>query len=233
MQVFDYGANSWARSRRAIVQEHGGLGRRYLWKVQQNGILVDERENIVTTLGRKLSVGLWFGAVPPPLYLGLDAVAGLITSVTTTSVTVSGNTSASNGDTIILSLGSVNEETTSAVTVAGSTMTWSTPTTLTHSPGDIVVRVPTLGDTALVGETDYADSFAPNQRKQMASPVYSDGLTTGQWFFNGAEAQFPIYGLGLWDDPTIGNGVMWNHLAVSIPLVHGNQTTVSVEVSYA
>lgn len=205
----------------------------FIWKAIKNGIVVAERHNIETINGQKRSVGARFGALDLPVYLGLDTGVGVITDVSTTSVTCSGSFGATNGDTLILSLGSQYQETTSAVTVSGDDYTWSTPTSLTHTIGDLVVRTPKNTDTDVITETEYAPISFPGIRQVMSSVTYADGLVTAFWTFNGAEAAFDFYGFGTFDSNTIGSGTMWNHCAMYVPHQDGTMLVIQVQEVYA
>lgn len=181
------------------------------------------RKNLFTDYGLQALSGALSGGYVAPQYLVIETnkttVLGTFAPGASVVTLVARVDQA--GDTaVVLSAGTGNSETCafSSVTANGPNFDYhlTSPTTKTHSAGDIAVRSPRTADlmSGVVGEAAYDPVNAPSTRQAVVSSyIPGAGQTTYQFYFTGIQANVYFALLGLSDSPTVGAGNLHNHVA--------------------
>jgi hypothetical protein len=181
-----------------------------------------------------------------PQYLAIEDNGTAITNSGGIAASATSCTAAANvifsGDTLILGVGTANQETVTGVSVTGTgPYTYHfTACTKSHANGDLICRVPLQGDTiaSLQSEQQYDSVNNPNQR-MLSAAGYSTG--TGVWviqfYYNGAQAvsstaQY-MTTVGLCDSISVGDGNLHDHVALGYDHSSGSDVEIDVTITLA
>jgi hypothetical protein len=214
-----------------------------MWQVKEKDpktglyLPVLTRKNIFTNYGLTALAEAISGTYTAPIYLeienngtGITNVGGIASSAT--SCTAAADVLEAGDNTLILGVGTVNQETVTSVVVTGTgpyTYTFAA-CTKSHAQNDPICRVPLAGDTvsSLQSEWQYDATNNPNQR-MAATSGYSTGtgVWVAQFYYNGAQAIGNITTIGLCDSITVGGGNLHNHVALGY--VHASSNDVEID----
>jgi hypothetical protein len=212
------------------------------WEVKErrpSGLyeVVLTRYNTWTNYGLTALATAISGTYTAPIYLELEDNGTGITNAggiaaSATSCTAADNILEGGDNTLILGVGTANQETVTGASVAGTgpyTYTFAA-CTKSHANGAPICRVPLASDTlaSLQSEWQYDSVNNPNQR--LASTA---GFSTGagvwvvQFYYNGAQGLGNMTTIGLCDDQTVGAGNLHNHVALGY--VHSSSNDVEID----
>jgi len=213
----------------------GNIDAGVLWKIKENGVVVQEHKNTLTSQGLTNFASAIGGGYLPPVYLVINS-AGTTQNTTTlagvSAIVVAANPTISGDTQVVLGAGLATQELLTFNTITGSgpyTINLASPTANGHSAGEFVLRQPNVNDTlAVVNEQQYDATNAPNQRL-LASSGYSGsvGNYVTQFYMTGTQAvNVSFMSIGLSDSPIVGTGTLHNHAVMGY--VHN--TTVDIEI---
>lgn len=210
------------------------------WTIRESGIVVRRGWNTLTDTGLTQIAKGWAGQGSAPLYLVIDSYKAAIQnvggiSIGATSVQLDTDPTKAGDTSLILGVGSANQETVTWSAKSGSgpyTFTIGA-TTKTHAQNDWVVRTPLQSDvlTDIKSEVQYDAGAAPNKRMKASGVGFSQGTGnyTIQFFLTGSQALANWVTLGLSDTDTVGAGLLHNHLAMGF--AHSSGVDVELDIS--
>jgi hypothetical protein len=211
-------------------QSAEGLTVACIWEVRElaNGVLLARRKNVMCNAGLTNFASAWQGNPwPAPIYLVLESLRGKIQNAGTlpigaTSVSLDVRVDLAGDTSIILGVGTANQETVpfSGVTGTGPYVYTISATTKTHLNLDPCVRVPLVGDTmaGVQSEIEYDHANNPSNRLQSLGG-YAPGGTgawTMQYFLSSTQALYFLGNVGLADSAGIGTGNLHNHVSLGL-----------------
>lgn len=182
------------------------------------------RKNIQTNTGLTNYASAFQGSYSAPIYMVIGGTFGAIQNsgglaVNATSVTLDKAIDIAGDTSLVLGVGTANQETVtwSARSGTGPYTYTIAACTKTHAQLDKCVRVPLVGDTMASVQAEVQFDSVNNLGQRMTSlGGFSPGV--GQWtmqFFFNANQALVFFGLvGLADNLQIGLGSLHNHLAL-------------------
>jgi hypothetical protein len=205
-------------------------------------VVVKRGWNTLTDAGLTNIAKGWAGQGSPPIYLVIDSYRGTIQNAGTltigsTSVTLDNAVHKAGDTSLILGVGTVNQETVtwSAVAGGGPYIYTIAATTKAHAHGDWAVRTPLQSDLLadIKTEQQYDAGAAPGLRMKASGVGYSQGVGNYvmQFFLTGSQAITQWITLGLADSVSVGAGVLHNHLAMGYDHQLGNDVELDISMT--
>ena len=210
-----------------------------IWTLRERrpGGLVVVKHNLITSYGLTALASAFGGTYVQPVYLLLDNKDATLTtgySSGVTSVSMSARIDIAGDTSIVLGVGTANEETIafSAVSGTGPYVYTVSTTTKAHSSGDYCCRAVRSADTlsSIQAEFQYDSVNFPGKRLK-STGFFSSGTGNGtmQFFMTGGQAISRWESLGTSENDTVGAGNLHNHLTLGYN--HTSGIDVELDIS--
>jgi hypothetical protein len=202
-----------------------------IWTVREraSGVMVARNKNVMCNFGLTAFAAAWQGTfASPPIYLVLETTYGKIQNAGTlaigaTSVSLDVRVDLAGDTSIILGVGTANQETVPFSGVSGTgpyVYTLSAATTKSHVNLDPCVRVPLVTDNLaqVQGEVEYDHTNNPGNRLQSLGGYAPGGVGawTMQYFLSSTQANVFIGNVGLSGGVGVGTGNLHNHVSLGL-----------------